>query len=180
MTTNCKYCDCPIPEGEEDDTFCRQRDGDLCEPQVVRVVKAKPLRFRRVDLVDATDPATILAMMGVATEHGIPFRMGPIPATDLLRRLEDVEAQVAELHGILAAVVELCGALGLEPFKHPDVMELLKKNGYPCTEAEYEEANQYIDRMSRIPEEAWTAEQKLDFEKAADLMEAYEKVHYPV
>ena len=29
----CKYCDCVIPEGEEDSTFCGERDGDLCEPQ---------------------------------------------------------------------------------------------------------------------------------------------------
>lgn len=29
----CKYCDCVIPEGEETNTLCRERDGDLCEPQ---------------------------------------------------------------------------------------------------------------------------------------------------
>lgn len=27
----CRICDCPIDEGYEASTFCRERDGDLCE-----------------------------------------------------------------------------------------------------------------------------------------------------
>lgn len=43
MSPRCKWCDCPIPEEEDDIPLCRARDGDLCEERKERL-DPKPVR----------------------------------------------------------------------------------------------------------------------------------------
>ena len=130
---------------------------------------------------EVTSLETIKAMVRFADEQNVPFMMGPVTTLELVQRVESAEARVQELEAVLQAVVKRCGIpVGEDNERHPDVLEVLRDQNYPCSPAEYNEAMAAIDHFFTTvnrPQEEWTEQEKSDLQAASDVVAAYDDVH---